>query len=581
MILNTGKFWLCLACMLGTLCAGDFVPPADGPVPFRRDRLPLRTDAMKTLSEDLWALARENQKMDAPGLRAASQMLALALALNPENENARRLVSKYKEGRDPPAGNDGQKNHHQVRIRRHIEWLETPQAGADGRALAACLKDILLFIDSPDGAHKSNDLGVWTGWVSDLSAFQSKVVEEPPQPKDPDPIAKQPETNGILLEAADILAPMWRRIRRDDSETWVSVLAPLQMTAKKEAPSENAGFSIIIGNPQDWQPPDALGKTLETLLRNHHGSIPTIGRIQITNQDLEQSAELGKPQSISAAAAVLASAAVTGRAPEAIVIGKIDAAGTFTLPSQFWDRLRALGKGNGQRLILPTDASPYLSSFLAMEKPEFFIEYEVLLAENFKQLLEFSAKSPQEPLATTTAKFREIRERAANQDLRTFIGNIYVKQRLAAVLQDQPAHASAKMLLTQATGNRPIWVSRNVLAAEIRQALEPMAWIKDSAYFHFNSDEEPPPFPREIPEVSQTFETCRPAVDRLERYTSRDNLDLLAEARELVFAIRTLYKAPRIRSSNSWESISNVRNARNEMIRRQENLAAKLDKEAK
>ena len=46
-----------------------------------------------------------------------------------------------------------------------------------------------------------------------------------------------------------------------------------------------------------------------------------------------------------------------------------------------------------------------------------------------------------------------------------------------AVMQDFPFHVSAKMLLIQASGNRPLLVARPVLAAEIRRALEPMAWL--------------------------------------------------------------------------------------------------------
>ncbi len=583
----TGKLRLCLAGilagMLGSISAGEFVPPAEGPVPFRRDLVPLNEDTMNTLSRDLRILARENKAMDALGLRGAAQMLALSLALNPTNANTRELVSEYKEGRHSPGENSEPKDHHQAHIRRYVAWLENPQAGADGQALAACLKDILSLTDSSQAepTHKPTELGAWTGWVADVSAFQTKAIEDTPKPKDPDPVVKQPTNTGILLESASVMTSMWRRVRQNDDERWISVMAPLQMTAKKEAPSEQVGFSITIGNHQEWQPPDALGITLETLLRNQHGSLPPIGQIRITNVELEQSTELGKPQSISAAAAVLASAAITGCVPEAIIIGKIDASGAFTLPSQFWDRLQTLGKGNGQRLVLPADASPYLSSVLAMEKPEFFLEYEVLLATDFKQLLELSAKSPKEPLATATAKFREIRERAGTQDVRAFIGNIFVKQRLQAVLQDQPAHVSAKMLLTQAAGNRPIWVSRKVLASEIRRALEPMAWIKNSELFVLNTEGDSPPAPREVPEVNRTYEICRPAVDRLERYTSGDDRDLLEKARDLVFAIRTLNKAPRFRGGNNWEIISAVRTAHNDVVRLQDILAAKLDQEAK
>jgi len=586
MIRTTGKIRLCflglLAAISSLLSAGQFVPPADGPVPFRRDRIPLNAETMDLLSKNLCALARQNKTMDAQGLRGAAQMLALALALNPENTNAHELVTKYKENRHTPAGNDEKNNNYQARIERLISWLETPQAGPDAQALAACLSDILLYTNSQSlAARNTVELGAWNGWIANVSAYRPKANDNGiVKPKEPEPIAKQPENSGILLEKATVLTTMWRSEDNGGSRTYLSVLAPLQMTASKEAPSEDVAFSIMISNHQDSESMDSLEKMLETLLIKQHGSLPPVGQIKITSGLLDQSLQLEKPQSISAAAAVLASSAITGQAPEAIIIGKIDANGAFTLPAQFWDRLQMLGKGTGQRLVLPSDASPYLLSILAMEKPEFFFDYEVLLAADFKQLLELSSKSPGEPLATATAKFREIRERVGTKNVRDFIDISSVKQRLAAVNQDLPAHLSANMLLTQATGKRPTSVSRKVLASEIRRALEPMAWIKTSKHFVFDSEDDPPPYPRELSEVGETYEICRPLVDRLERYTSKENMDLLTEARELVIAIRTLNKAPRSRSSNSWESINIVRSAHYDVVQRQTTLAAKLNRNA-
>ena len=42
------KLWIAglLCSLVTTLCAGPFVPPAEGPVAFRRDKLPLDSEAL-------------------------------------------------------------------------------------------------------------------------------------------------------------------------------------------------------------------------------------------------------------------------------------------------------------------------------------------------------------------------------------------------------------------------------------------------------------------------------------------------------------------------------------------------------
>ena len=149
-------------------------------------------------------------------------------------------------------------------------------------------------------------------------------------------------------------------------------------------------------------------------------------------------------------------------------------------------------------------------------------------------------------------KFREIRERAGSGDIRSYIGNSYVKQRLAAIQQEEPAHVSAKMLLIQASGNRSTWISRKVLAAEIRRALEPMDWIESTQDFYPDS--------KEMLKVAGTYSSCRPRLDGLDRYIDKNDRDLLEQARELTVALRGLDRAARPKSDeyNVWDSVQSA-----------------------
>jgi hypothetical protein len=534
-----------LAGMLTSLFAGEFAPPAEGPVAFRRDRLPLEVDAMAELSKQVEALARGLDSKNAVNRRGAAQMLALALALDPANAGARELISEYKEDRHEPVGKGGQLEISRARIWQSIAWLETPEAGSDGQALAACLKDVIIISDpkhpKAEALREGGERAAWAGWIPDISSYERKVIVKNDKPKDPKPDSELPEKGGILLEKAEVQTLLWQTSGEAGSANWILAPAPLQMSAKrvKSGQDGDSMFSIMIGGSQDSGSFNRMENSLKALLRKQGWDLPQGGQIQITSKEFEKSLQAKRRQSISAAVAVLASAAITGREPEGIIIGRIDEAGAFKLPSRFWYQLQALGTGKGQRLVLPAEAADYTPSILALEKPEFFLEYEVLFASDFKQLLEMTAKAPEEPLASATSKFREIRERAGAQAVRTYIGNSFVKQRLAALQQSLPSHVSAKMLLVQASGNRPTWISRKVLAAELRRALEPMAWIAAMKDFSGES--------KELGNVGGTYESCRSMVDGLERYAEKGDRDLLSQSLEVVTAIRTLDRASRSR----------------------------------
>ena len=77
------------------LFAQKFAPPAEGPVAFRRDRIPLDAEAMAGLSRQLATLAEGLDFKTAANRRAAAQMLALAVTLDPANSKTRELIARF------------------------------------------------------------------------------------------------------------------------------------------------------------------------------------------------------------------------------------------------------------------------------------------------------------------------------------------------------------------------------------------------------------------------------------------------------------------------------------------------------
>ena len=81
-----------LAGLMGASAEGNFALPAEGPVAFRRDRVPLDVDTMGKLSMQLVVLAKGVAGATPMERRGAAQMLAMAIALDPGNARARRVL---------------------------------------------------------------------------------------------------------------------------------------------------------------------------------------------------------------------------------------------------------------------------------------------------------------------------------------------------------------------------------------------------------------------------------------------------------------------------------------------------------
>jgi hypothetical protein len=576
-----GKFHLfrvvgLLAASVTTLVAGNFVPPAEGPLAFRRDQIPLDADSMASLSRILVNLTQALDTENATNRRTAAQMLALSTALDPGNSKARNLITEFQRNRDRKNTEEDaeQIKNSQKRVWQTLEWLEAPEAGSQGKALAACLSDVIAISDPqhPKAAalRAAGERGAWQGWIPQLAAYepQAEVVVIPEEPKKKESVGAT-----FLLDRAQVYTVIWKADDKGDSKNWIQASAPLQMVAKMPENEQNEdqelhpnAFQIAIAPQLEGSTFRGLNATLVKLLKTQTTALPA-GLVTIHIPDLEDSGLVPKRQSISAAAAVLASAAVSGCEPDATILGVVDEKGSFELSRAFWSQLQALGPGNGRRLILPAAAAEYLPSVLALERPQLFFDYEVLLASSFQDLLKLSAKIPDQSIEKSITSFRGIREKAGTQALGQYVANPYVRKRLVDIVIENPNHLSAKMLAIQGAGNRPTYIPRIILASELRRAIEPMEWLLKR-----NSDELEP---AELQKLGATSDLCRSQVDGLSRYTAKDDRELLGRVQDMVIGIRTMDRASRTRG-DFYDIRSSVNSAHSALITSYNTVAEEL-----
>ncbi len=539
------RFAACLV-GIGTLhAAADFIAPAEGPVSFRRDKVPLDAEAMANLSKQLEVLATNLDGATAEHRRGAAQMLALATALDPSNSSARERITRLQKGGHQAKAAPDQITKAQTKVWQLIGWLGTREAGNQGQALAACLADVIVISDPkhPQAAtlRAAGERGAWKDWIPELSAYEPKVLEPPLEPlsRAGEPVVKAPE---IKLTKAGVRTVLWRHISSEKPAKWVLAAAPLNMSAE-EIPQKDAAptaFLLAIPTTSDGAGLDSLATKIHSLLQRQYGKLPSGWGVTITSKELQQSSLSGKRQSLSAAAAVLASAAITGCEPDATIIGIVDEKGNFKLPVNFWDQLNALGKGNGERLILPAAAAEYLPGMLAFENAQFFLDREVVLAANFQELLDLSAKIPSESIAKISARFQEIRSKAGTQSVNQYVDNPFVRRRLADLAQEAPYHYSARLLGIQGAGNRPTLLPRIVLIPELRNAIAPMAWILSESDLPNSSFK-----PHTFAQLTQTYENCRSQVDRLTRYVQKDDREIYDRVKSMITAIQAMERAAR------------------------------------
>ena len=563
------------AVLVARLSAGEFAAPAEGPVAFRRDRVPLDAGAMGRLSQSLSTLAEGLSAETAPERRGAAQMLALALALDPANAKARSLIDDFTKGRQVPSGGveAGKIESCRAWIWESIGWLDTAEAGGQGQALAACLKDVIVFSDPKDSRvaalRDAGERGAWVGWIPPLAAYETKEI-----PATNEILPVEPVSTGPPLAAATVTTPIWKIAPDSDNEKWVLAKTDLRMSAVKK--DDNGGeknlFSLAVGSPADANAPSSLSTQIIKLLKNQHGKLPTGLQVTLSAEGLDAALHPKMRQPISAASAVLASAAVTGReVGNVTIIGNIDATGKFSLPLDFWAQLQSLGPGSDGRLVLPMAAGEYLPSMLALERQQFFMDYEVLLAGDFKELLELTVKNSGATLAKVSDQFHELCKKGANQPLGQYVANPFVRRRLAEILQEAPYHYSAKMLGIQSAGIRPTIVSRLVLAAELRRAIKPMGWIVKTSVYDLEPDE--------IAKFGTIYETCRVQVDGLLRNAEKGDREWVSKTQNLVTGIRVLDRAAKSRG-NPGEVLSAMNTAQKNLMHSHKELDDELDREA-
>ena len=531
----------------GILSAAPFAAPREGPVAFRRDRVPLDVSTMANLSDELSLLAHAQKQESARERRNTAQMLALALSLNPANAEARAALDTLSKGAPLRAPEKRQVDRSKARIWHTLSWLEMPESGTDGQALGACLADVISVADSdhPKAAAilDAGERGAWKQWIPALPAYEEvKLADNKPitpsvTPGEPDPVAPAGPQAALALTTASVSTPLWSVDKVSKQEILAShgvkMTAAIHAALPEEAPVRPMAFTIDATPENRFV--NRMNRALGPALAKQFGDLPLGSRVTFNLGEETPYLGLRDREAISGAAAVLMSAALSGKEPVGTVIGVVDETGAFKGMPDFWERLRSLSKGPGGRLVVPLECAEFLPSVLAMEDPEFFLKYDVLFASNLTELIDRTAKVPASPLAEVLTRFGDVRAKAGTVRVTKYVGIRFVRQRLVELSGEISYFASPRMLAVQAAGERPTRIPRRIMAAELRRAIRPVSWVATT-----------PMASIDLAVLDKTYDTSRAEVDRLERYLDTHDRDLLLKVREMTTTLRAFSRASRV-----------------------------------
>ena len=552
----------------GTLRAEPvFVPPTEAMPPFRRDKLPIDTDAMVTLSQTMTLLSRSVSMAEAPQLRAAAQALALALALDPANSAARDILSSIS-GRKS-LGNPDPKDLTRAKdqVWQLNKWLASPEAGNDGNLLAALLGDAAAALDPEHPAasesRKSGERGKWDGWVAPVTAFEKRKPIEKPGIANNDPNSPKPVPNNKLsFELKSTSASIGAVLYDYQPNTDTFILGPvaLSMEAKSNSVSEegeqhreNLRIDVSCVEAVRWDVSEKVSKPILNALAELHN----VDKNQLPQADIRISTGKAGTYSIrrngedmTGPGFILANSALTGIAPEAVFIGRFDSeAKKLKLPNFFWQKLTTLVNAPGGRLVVPAAAGEYLAALLAMEKPEFFMKYEVLLASSPEEAIRLCAMKPDPELAAILARFKEIKDKSDTAALGSYLDNVHVRKRLVEISQAAPYHLSAKLLAIQGAGSRPHFVEKKILAAEILAAFDPLNEYAEMNLLEMNK--------QKIDAMETALEVSRERLGGIERYAEMRDKELIKAPADVIIDLRMMIRVIRDRRE-LWEKTDDI-----------------------
>lgn len=554
---------------------------------FQLEKVPLQVHSMKDISKQLVILAQRSQDESPAHCRASAQMLALAIQLDPTNQDARQANQAFSESNPAPATSKEQVIKAKSKIRFYKNWLSNQDAGAQANLLASYLTDATKILQ-PETAHQA-DSANWKNVIPALDAYDGHTEESPKEtganpavtpttpdqpdrtePQDSDPpqdntsqkvtfhianvSSKVPlttETSQKYLDPKDN-SEKHRTVKK---EAITSVTAEIRSNKDKESSMELHFSPRIHEKHSDPKKPSLdsqIKSTLSALFKARYHGIPS-SKVTIKISDGSYATSNGTILTTPVALMLDASLGNRPLRQDIHILADINGVGELSQPSNFWRQLKILrANETGGRLIVAAESARLLLQLLVYGEPDFFTRWEVFSATDLNQAMEAAAKSSPEKLAEASELFESIQNLTKKSDVTKLAVNRAVRKRLSDIIELCPNHLSSSVLLVQGGGKRPMRLSEEALTHE----LLPILYSIRKQLGSLDANRLP-----KSSSLKDTHSSFRAKLDPMERIIDRSHDELYEDTIKLANDVRRLMTISRRISSNSSSSHSHIKSA--------------------
>ena len=166
-----------LAVIVHTGFAASYTRPDEAKELFQLEKIPLQVNSMKEIARQLVIISCREQDESAVQRRASAQLLALAIRLDPTNQEARETDLAFSKGETPEASSDAKILQSKSKLRFYKKWLASSDAGVDANLLAGYMTDATKILNP--NTIDNPDIAKWAGILPPL-----RKTDDPSPPTD-------------------------------------------------------------------------------------------------------------------------------------------------------------------------------------------------------------------------------------------------------------------------------------------------------------------------------------------------------------------------------------------------------------
>ncbi|GAA5496445.1 hypothetical protein Rhal01_02629 [Rubritalea halochordaticola] len=587
---------LCLGLSAMPLLAVTYHEPSDDIVMIRTDRLPIDTDTMKWLSHQLVIIAERESPGTAVDMRTNAQLIALAQILDNENREAKRFNDLLKRGQSYDTTSTDQVTKATSRVWSLVNFLSNKEAGNEANLLADCIKDTMLVIDPkhPSLSEFRASAKRWEGKVAQLDKFKGRgrqiadnprVTDEPIDPPviaendDEDMPEKQKEetlTNNKASKwhalTGNIISPVQEYARIDNKDRYRDEITSISVEILPgKADKDNKLQFECYPRPQH---DGKLEYEIKKKLGNEWKDLPN-AKIKLKLKNSLSNRD--QKYLVSNLLVFLDSSLADNKySSKTLTLTNVDDNGDFSRGYSFWHTMRLVAATEeGRRILVPQHAEDDLRQLIALEKPEFFVKNEIIVVNSLKEARSYSGKLTDPKIKEACELYAEFQDVAESRSIGALTANKHVRERLEKILALMPNHISAKMLLLQGSGQRPIKLESKFLAYELDDITSDIVpIIREAAKFGAKYTD----YSNKTDVVASKMEK---ELEVIKNYVDSADDAMYETAEDLVSNLKILSRAVSRNRNKDYDERSGyyarlIKNTTDELTRGYENLDAQI-----